>query len=73
VLIDDDARVRLIVALDDSTHSRQRDEQRDWRTAQAGYLTLRIRGQPGVDSLRTLIDERIAAADYPSNRAASRA
>ena len=74
VLIDDVGQVRLLVELDDRTHSSERDEARDWRTAQAGYLTLRISGQPSAAQLQAMIAERIDAADsYPSSRAASRA
>lgn len=54
VVIDDDRQVLALVELDDSTHDRRRDAERDAITALAGYTTLRYesRDKPDVDLLR---------------------
>ena len=58
VLVDDDARVRLLVELDDRLHRRDRDAARDRMTARAGYRTLRISGVVARDFhlLRAAVD-----------------
>lgn len=61
VVIDDERRVLALVELDDATHDRRRDAERDAITALAGYTTLRYesRDKPDIDSLRRdLVDCR---------------
>ncbi len=64
VLLDDDGRVELIVELDDRTHLRDRDADRDRLTAQAGYQTLRVNGVTARDRamLRTAVDNALGRA-----------
>lgn len=54
-----EGEVLLLIELDDSTHSIEKDAARDARTTQAGYRTLRIpsRKKPNVAELRALILE----------------
>ena len=61
VLLDDDGVVRLLVELDDRTHSAVKDRERDAMTAQAGYMTYRVNGVEARDVtlLKAAIDERL--------------
>ena len=54
VVIDEDRQVLALIELDDATHDRRRDAERDAITALAGYTTLRYesRAKPDVDTLR---------------------
>ena len=54
VIIDEDRQVLALVELDDATHDRRRDAERDAITALAGYTTLRYesRDKPDVETLR---------------------
>ncbi len=54
VVIDEERRVLALIELDDATHDRRRDAERDAITALAGYTTLRYesRAKPDVDTLR---------------------
>ena len=54
VVIDADRQVLALVELDDATHDRRRDAERDAITALAGYVTLRYesRDKPDVETLR---------------------
>lgn len=61
VVIDENREVLALVELDDATHDRRRDAERDAITALAGYTTLRYesRAKPDVETLREdLIDCR---------------
>ncbi len=54
VIVDQSMRVIALVELDDATHDRRRDLERDAITSLAGYTTLRYesRAKPDVASLR---------------------
>jgi hypothetical protein len=48
-IVDDAGVVRLLVELDDRTHSAEKDAKRDAMTSAAGYRTMRVRGQAARD------------------------
>lgn len=58
----DTAEVIALVELDDSSHDRLKDAERDAMTASAGYCTIRIpvRPQPTLDSVRAALGDIIA-------------
>lgn len=62
VIVDDAGVVRLLVELDDRTHSAEKDAKRDAMTSAAGYRTMRVQGQAArdIEQLNRMISMALA-------------